>query len=135
LGSSPNFGVEWAHGGREMVKEGSMMKNLEDVQKIGKDSMDASLKSFGMVSKGFQTIAAETADYAKKAFEEGTAVSERLAAAKSFDKVMEVQTDYLKKSYEGFVAQSAKVGQLYVDLAQELYKPFESQWQKVTTAK
>ena len=32
---------------------------------------------------------------------------------------MEVQADYLKSAYEGFVAQSAKVGQLYVDLAQE----------------
>jgi len=111
------------------------MKNFDDVQKIGKDSMDASMKSFGTVSKGLQAIAAETADYAKKAFEEGTAASERLAAAKSFDKVMEVQTDYLKKSYEGFVAQSAKVGQLYADLAQELYKPIESQWHKATAAK
>ena len=39
---------------------------------------------------------------------------------------MEVQADYLKSAYEGFVAQSAKVGQLYADLAQELYKPLES---------
>ena len=41
----------------------------------------------------------------------------------------------LKSAYEGFVAQSAKVGQLYVDLAQELYKPFESQWTKATAVK
>ena len=45
---------------------------------------------------------------------------------------MEVQADYLKHAYEGFVAQSAKVSQLYVDLAQELYKPFETQWVKAT---
>jgi hypothetical protein len=100
------------------------------VQKIGKDSMDASMKSFGAVSKSFQAIAVETADYAKKAFEEGTAVGEKLAAAKSFDKVMEVQADYLKSAYDGFVAQSTKVGQLYVELAQEFYKPLESQWVK-----
>jgi phasin family protein len=112
-----------------------MMKNFDDVQKIGKDSMDASLKSFGAVSKGFQAIAVETAEYAKRAFEEGTAASEKLAAAKSLDKVMEVQSDYLKKAYEGFVAQSAKVGQLYADLAQELYKPIESQWHKMTPTK
>ena len=108
------------------------MKNFEDVQKVSKDSMDASLKSFGAVSKSFQTIAVETADYVKKAFDEGTAAGEKLAAAKSLDKVMEVQSEYLKKSYDGFVTQSAKVGQLYVDLAQELYKPFESQWMKAT---
>lgn len=112
-----------------------MIKNFDDMQRIGKDSMDASLKSFGAVSKSFQAIAVEAADFAKKAFEEGTAATEKLAAAKSLDKAMEVQADYLKSAYEGFVAQSAKVGQLYVDLAQELYKPFESQRMKATAVK
>lgn len=111
-----------------------MIKNFDDMQKFGKENMDASMKSLGAVSKSLQAIAAESADYAKKAFEESTAASERLAAAKSLDKVLEVQADYLKHAYEGFVAQSAKVGQLYVDLAQELYKPYEAQWVK-TTAK
>ena|SRR5262245_7204226 len=110
-----------------------MIKNFDDMQKVGKDNMDASMKSFGAVSKSFQAIAVETADYAKKAFEQGSAATERLAAAKSFDKVMEVQADYLKGAYEAFVAQSAKVGQLYVDLAQELYKPLEAHWVKATT--
>ena len=109
-----------------------MIKNFEDVQKIGKDNMDASMKSFGAVSKSFQAIAVEAADYAKKTFEQGTAASEKLATAKSLDKVMEVQADYLKTAYEGFVAQSAKVSQLYVDLAQELYKPYEAHWVKAT---
>jgi hypothetical protein len=112
-----------------------MIKNFEDMQKVGKDNMDASLKAIGVVSKGFQAIAVETADFAKKTFEQGTAATERLATAKSLDKVMEVQSEYLKSAYEGLVAQSAKVGQLYVDLAQELYKPFESQWMKATPAK
>ncbi|MPZ40892.1 MAG: phasin family protein [Rhizobiales bacterium] len=109
-----------------------MIKNLDDMQKLGKDNMDASMKSFGAVSKSFQAIAVEAADYAKKAFEEGTAATEKLAAAKSLDKVMEVQADYLKTAYEGFVARSAKASQLYANLAQELYKPFESQWTKAT---
>jgi len=112
-----------------------MIKGFDDVQKIGKDNMDASMKSLGAVSKSFQAIAVETADYAKKAFEESTAATEKLVAAKSFDKVVEVQTAYLKGAYEGFVAQSSKMGQLYVDLAQELYKPFESQWLKATASK
>jgi hypothetical protein len=112
-----------------------MIKNLDEMQKVGKDNMDASLKSLGAVSKSFQAIAVETADYAKKAFEAGTAATEKLAGAKSLDKVVEVEADYLKGAYEGFVAQSAKVGQLYVELAQELYKPYEAQWMKATAVK
>ena len=36
-----------------------MIKNFDDMQKIGKDNMDASMKSFGAVSKSFQAIAVE----------------------------------------------------------------------------
>jgi hypothetical protein len=103
-----------------------MVKNLDDMQKLGKDNVDATLKSFGVLSKSFQAIAAEVADYSKKAFEEGAAASEKLIGARSLDKVIEVQTNYLKSAYEGFVSQSAKLGELYAGLAQETCKPFES---------
>ena len=116
-------------------KVAMMIKNFEDMQKIGKDNLDASMRSLGEVSKRVQAIAAENADYAKRAFEQSSAAGEKLASAKSLDKVLEVQADYFKNAYESFVAQSAKVGQLYVDLAQEAYKPFESQWVKATATK
>jgi hypothetical protein len=137
IGDAPLDGAEDHQCNRPPTgREGLQMpQNFEDIQKIGKTNLDASMKSFGAVSKGFQTIAVETADYAKKAFEQGTSATERLATAKSLDKVLEVQTDYLKTAYEGFVAQSAKIGQLYADLAQETYKSFESQWTKVPVTK
>jgi hypothetical protein len=108
-----------------------MVKNLEDLQQMGKDNMDATLKSFGAVSKSAQAIAAEAADYSKKSFDEGTQAFEKLFGAKSLDKAMEIQTAYLKGAYEGFVAQSAKFGELYTALAKETYKPFEGYLGKV----
>ncbi|HXL68086.1 MAG TPA: phasin family protein, partial [Xanthobacteraceae bacterium] len=45
--------------------------------------------------------------------------------AKTFDKAIEVQTDYFKTAYEGFVAKASKIGELYADLAKETYKPIE----------
>jgi hypothetical protein len=112
-----------------------MVKNIEDMQKVSKDNMDATLKAFGTLSKGFQAIAVEMADYSKKAFEEGTAVTEKLIGAKSLDKAFEVQSEYVKSAYESFVSQSAKLGELYAGLAQETYKPFESYVAKATAAK
>ena len=103
-----------------------MMKNFEDMQKMSKDSMDATMKSFGTLTKASQAIAAEVADYSKKSFEEGTKVFEKMLGAKSIDKALEIQTDYAKTAYEGFVAQATKIGELYADLAKETYKPFES---------
>ena len=109
-----------------------MVKNLEDMHKLGKDNMDATMTSLGALSKGFQTIAVELADYSKKAFEQGTAATEKLLGAKSLDKAFEVQSDYVKSAYEGFVSQSAKLGELYASLAQEAYKPYEGYVAKAT---
>ena len=87
--------------------------------------MDQAMKNFGSFSKGMQTLATEMADYSKKSFEDGAATFEKLLAAKSVDKAVEIQSDFVKTSYEGFVAQATKVGELYADLAKDAYKPFE----------
>ena len=107
-----------------------MVKNIDELQQFGKDNMDATLKSFGSLSKSMQAIAVELADYSKKAFEQGTAATEKLIGAKSLEKAFEVQSDFVKSSYEGFVAEATKLGELYSDLAREVYKPFESQFGK-----
>jgi hypothetical protein len=103
-----------------------MVKNFEDLQQVGKENMDVALKSFGALTKGTQAIAVEVADYSKKSFEDGTAALEKMFGVKSLDKVFEVQTDYAKTAYEGFVAKASKIGELYADLAKETYKPFEA---------
>lgn len=111
------------------------MKSFEDMQKVGKENAEVAMKSMGALSKGVQAIAVELADYSKKAFEDGAAATEKLFGAKSLDKAVEVQSDYLKTAYEGFVSQTAKLGELYSDLAQEAYKPFESYVSKASVAK
>ena len=60
------------------------MIQIDTIQKFSKDNADAALKSFGVVSKGAQAIAVETADYAKKSFEQSTATT-RWSACDEFD--------------------------------------------------
>ena len=102
------------------------MKSFEDANKIGKEMMDHSLKSYAAMSKGVQAIASEATDFSKKSYEDSVATFEKLAGAKSLEAAMEVQTDYVKSAYEAFIAQSTKMGELYADLAKEAYKPFET---------
>jgi hypothetical protein len=108
----------------------AMVKNLEDLQQVSKDNMESAMKCWGALSKGTQAIAVEVADYSKKAFEDGTAALEKLFGVKSFDKAIEVQTEFAKSAYEGFVAEATKIGELYADLAKETYKPFETMMAK-----
>ena len=111
------------------------MKSFEDMQKLGKDNAEATMKTFGTFQKSVQAIAVEMTDYSKKAFEDGAAATEKLFAAKSLEKAVELQSDYFKTAYEGFVSQTAKLGELYTALAQEAYKPFEGFVNKAAAAK
>ncbi len=97
----------------------------EEMQKMGKDSMDSMMSSLGAWTKNAQAIAAEITDYSKKSIEDSAAAWERLLGAKSLEKAMEIQSDYLKSSYEDFVAEATKLGELYADFAKDAYKPFE----------
>ena len=108
-----------------------MLKNFDELQKLNKDNMDAAMKSFGAFSKSVQAIAVEVADYSKKSFEEGSAAAEKMFGAKTLDKAIEIQTDYAKQAYEGFVAGATRIGELCADLTKESYKPFESYIGKV----
>jgi hypothetical protein len=110
----------------------TMLKNFEEFQKYGSDGMDVVLKQFGAVSKGFQAIASEVADYSKESFEATAAAAEKLLGVKSLDKAIEVQSDYVKSAYEGFVARSNKLGALCTDIATETYKPLEGYFGKAT---
>ena len=49
-----------------------MVKNFDEMQKLGHENANATMKSFGVVSNGVQAIATEVADYSKKSFEEAT---------------------------------------------------------------
>ena len=102
-----------------------MANGYEEVQKLFKDNIDTAMKSAGAVSKGVQAIAAEATDFSKKSVEDGSKYFEKLMGAKSLDVVIEVQTEFLKKSYEDAVGQMTKMGELYADLAKEFTKPYE----------
>jgi hypothetical protein len=102
-----------------------MFQTFEETSKFGKEAMDNGLKSFAVISKSMQAIAVEASEYSKKAFENGSAAAEKFLAAKSPEKALEVQTDYFKQAYEGFVAQASKMGDLYSEMAKDAYKPFE----------
>ncbi len=108
-----------------------MINNFDDMQKLGKDNMDVMMQSFGAMTKGFQAIASEVADYQKKSFETGTAAVEKLVSAKSLDKAFEAQSEYVKTAYEGFVGEVTKIGEMYSDLAKDAYKPYESAFSRL----
>ena len=97
----------------------------DEVQRASKDGFDAAVSSFGEANKGFQAIAAEITAYSKKAFEDGTRAFEQLLGAKSFEQVIEIQSQYAKKAYDTYIAELSKLSEMYVGLTRNAYKSVE----------
>jgi hypothetical protein len=100
-----------------------MNQQVDTFQKLGKDSFDVALKAVHVASTGTKAIVVETADYTKKSLEQGTATFQKLMGVKSLNKAIEIQTDYVKSAYEGFVAHSTRTRELYTKLAQDSLAP------------
>ena len=74
-----------------------MPNNVDETQQLWKENMDFGMKSFGAMSKGFQAIAVEFANYFKRSLEDHTAATERLMGAKSLEKAS-VRRSYTSRS-------------------------------------
>jgi hypothetical protein len=111
-----------------------MTPTFEDFQKTAKDNMDVATKAFASASKNAQIVATEATDYAKQSYAANTAHVEKLFAVKTLEKAVELNTEFAKSAYEGFVAQASKFGALYADFAKEASKPVEAAFAKAKAA-
>jgi len=112
-----------------------MANEFDDVQNYSKEQFGAAAAATTCFAKTLQTIATETAEYSKKALENNSAFMEKLLGAKSYDTAIQIQSEYWKTSYAGFVAQATKIGELYSSLAKEAFKPVETAVNKVYSGK
>jgi hypothetical protein len=111
-----------------------MVANFESVQQIGKEQFEAVSAAAAAVTKGCQSIAAETTDYSKKSFEKSRLLAEKLITVKKIDEAFALQSDFAKTSYEEFIAEATKIGEMYTALAKEAFKPIESATKSYTAA-
>jgi len=102
-----------------------MATNFDEFQKFGKEQLEAATSAASSLAKGLQSIAAEATDYSKKSLENNSAYIEKLLGANSLDTAIQIQSEFAKTSYEGFVAQMTKISELYTNLAKEAMKPVE----------
>lgn len=107
--------------------------NFEDFHALTKNQIEAFTAASTTWSKGLQEIAAESTDYSKKAFATGSAVFEKLLGARSLESAVQIQTEYAKQAYEGFVAQATKFSELYAKVASDAIKPVTSAYASLQT--
>jgi len=117
---------------RPWKQEGyDVIGNFDQIQKAGKDSMDVAVTSIGAVTRGFQALASEAADYGRRSFESNARAFESLLGASSLDQAVAVQSDFVRTAYEGYVSQATKIGEIMSATARDAYKPYEGLFGKL----
>lgn len=102
------------------------MFNFDEASSKGREVMDGMLKSYAEMSRGFQAIAAEAAEYSRKSYQDGVAHVEALTSVTTPEAVFELQATYLRSTYESAVSEMSRMAELYADLGKLAYKPYES---------
>lgn len=102
-----------------------IQKATEDFQKVSKDNIEATVRSYAELNKGLQAVATRVTDYSKGAFADASRAFEQLVGAKSLEHVIEIQSQFAKKAYDNWMAEASKIGELYAAAARDAYKPVE----------
>lgn len=108
-----------------------MAGTFDGVTLLGKEQFEAASAAAAAVTKGWQSIAAETTDYSKKSFEKSRILAEKLIGVKKIDEAIQLQSEFAKSAYEDFVAEATKITELYSNIAKEVFKPVEAAASKV----
>lgn len=108
---------------------------FDDFQKFGKEQLEAVTTSSSSLTKGWQSIAAESSEYSKKSFENGSAFFGKLLSSKSFENMIELQSEYAKTVFDGLATYVTKTSELYSGLAKQAFKPIDAAIAKVQAAK
>jgi phasin family protein len=97
--------------------------HFAEFQKAGQKGFEAAVDSYARFNRAFQALATRTAENAKKAFEDTFSTFEQIMNAKSVERVVELQSQYLQRAYENFVAEVSKFGEWYAGVVQDASKP------------
>jgi phasin family protein len=122
-------GIEKATKGLETsqmkLKEGveKAMKTSEEMLAFSQGNLEALMKSSQIYATGFQDISKHLAASSKASLEESVAFTKSLMGVKSVKEAVDLQTGYAKASIEKAVAETNKITDATVKLAEQAVAP------------
>lgn len=111
--------------GSDMFKDGfeRAMKSVSELNDFHKETFEAFVESAQTLTKGFETMSNEALGFNKKALEDTVAAAKTASTAKSVQDVIEANTDYMKSSFEAFIAQATKMNDLFSSTMKDAGEP------------
>lgn len=116
------------HTGAEAMKDGfeKVTKGYDQFMSFGKDNADAMMKAASVAGKAFETFNGEVFAYARKSLEEGMAATKAVMSAKSLDEALQLQSEFGKSAFQGYVDEMTKLGEIAMTVAKDTAMPLQA---------
>ncbi|UZK67993.1 phasin family protein [Sphingomonas sp. M1-B02] len=101
-------------------------KMVEEANDFAKGNLEAVVESSRIAAKGFETMGQEAAEYGRKSFENATAVMKTLATVKSPTDFFKLQSDFVRTSFDSYVAEASKNTEAMLKLAGDAAQPLSN---------
>src|SRR5690606_11091544 len=96
---------------------------LTELNVEGKKNLEAMVASATAAQKGAEALSAQTVAYGKKSWEDGVAAAQSLAAARSVQELVELQTNWAKSAAETYLAEVTRMTDVFTASVKDSFKP------------
>jgi phasin family protein len=103
------------------------MKSLDELTEMTRANVDALIASAKAATAGVEQVMTHLTETTRKSFEDTTAMVKTLAAAKTPNELMQLQSDFAKAQFDAAVADYSKLTEMMVKLAGEVMEPVQNQ--------
>lgn len=123
---------EFYNSAREQLAKAqqSIFGNFDEVSDFNRENVEAAIVSSNIVAKGFEVVGKEFAAYAQQAIEANMAAAKNLSTAKDPQELMDLQSEWAKSAFDGFVAESSKLQDISVKVSNQASQPINERINK-----
>ena len=99
------------------------MQSISDPTENLTGTLGMAVSLVGTMSKHLKEVAVEMADMSFDEFERSAELVDELVEARTLDRVVEIETDYLKCAHRAFSQHALRLRDLYAAIGQDMTKP------------
>ena len=108
----------------------SAFENIDQLSDFNRENVEAAIVSGNIVAKGLEVVGKEVTTYAQNAAEANMAVAKSLGAVKNPQDLMDMQADWAKTAFDGFVAETAKLQDISTKVSSQAAQPLNERINK-----
>ena len=115
---------------KEQVESASnaALKSYDDFAVYNKEAVDAYVKAGNVMTKGMEDLGKTLFAFAQSQAESNVSAAKAMMTAKTLNDVVEIQSDLARSQFDAFVAESTKVSEMSLKVANETVEPIQAQF-------